>query len=103
VSQVKTERMSAIFRMYAKRRGRRLLQEGAAYLHGLARRLLCAERGQHATAQRRDKGAIAAEGSRRMNGDVSGATLVAAMQASLYPEVEIQLRRWRLPVRDSTP
>ena len=38
-----------------------------------------------------------------MNEEVSGAALVIAMQASLYPEVEIQLRRWRLPVRDSTP
>ena len=103
MSGVKSEGVSATFRMSGKRRGRRLLRECAAYLQGLVRRLLCAQRAQRPTAQRRDEDAVAAEGSRRMNGDVSGATLVAAMQASPYPEVEIQLRRWRLPVRDSTP
>jgi len=88
--------------MSGKRRGRRLLRECAAYLQGLVRRLLCAPRAQRPTAQRRDEDAVAAEGSRRMNEEVSGAALVVAMQASPCREVDIEPRRWRLPARDLT-
>ena len=88
--------------MSGKRRGCRLVRECAAYLQGLVHRLLFAQRAQRPTAQRRDEDAVAAEGSRRMNEEVSGAALVIAMQASPCREVDIEPRRWRLPARDLT-
>jgi hypothetical protein len=43
---------------------------------------------------------IAAEEFRRLKGDLTGAALVAAMQASPYRDIDIEPTRGRLPVRD---
>jgi hypothetical protein len=37
---------------------------------------------------------------RRLKGDVTGAALIAAMQASPHRETEIEPKRSRMPVRD---
>jgi hypothetical protein len=42
---------------------------------------------------------IAAEEFRRLKGDVTGAALVDAIQASPYRDIELEPRRSRLPVR----
>jgi len=46
---------------------------------------------------------IAAEEFRRLKGDLTGEALVAVMRASPYRDVDIELRRFRLPVRDAAP
>ena len=43
---------------------------------------------------------IAAEEFRRLQGDLTGEALVAAMQASPDRDVDIEPRRARMPVRD---
>ena len=60
-----------------------------------------AEGPQHVTVHGRDEVVvIAAEDFRRLQGDLSGAALVAALQASPHRELDIEPRRSRLPVRD---
>ena len=44
---------------------------------------------------------IAAEEFRRMRGEQTGATLVAAMQASPYRDVDLEAKRAPMPVRDA--
>ena len=44
--------------------------------------------------------ACAAKEFRRLKGDLTGAALIAALQASPYREIDIEPRRERLPVRD---
>jgi hypothetical protein len=46
---------------------------------------------------------ITAEEFRRLKAARTGDALVAAMQASPYPDIDIEPRRWRLPVRDPSP
>ncbi len=56
---------------------------------------------QHVTVHGRDEVVvIAAEEFRRLQGDLTGAALVAAMQASPHRDIDIEPRRSRLPVRD---
>lgn len=56
---------------------------------------------QHVTVHGRDEVVvIAADEYRRLSGDVTGAALVAAVQASPYREIEIEPVRSSLPVRD---
>jgi hypothetical protein len=43
---------------------------------------------------------LTAEEFRRLKGDRTDETLVAAMQASPYRDIDIEARRSRLPVRD---
>lgn len=43
---------------------------------------------------------ISATEFRRLRGEITGAALVAAMQASPYKGVSIEPKRMRLPVRD---
>jgi hypothetical protein len=45
---------------------------------------------------------ISAEEFRRLKGELTGQALIAAMQASPHPEIEIQPGRARIPVRDVT-
>ena len=56
---------------------------------------------QHVTVHGRDEVVvIAADEYRRLSGDVTGAALIAAVQASPYREIEIEPVRSSLPVRD---
>jgi prevent-host-death family protein len=83
-----------------RRPGRWLLQDAKARFSELVRRVR-AEGPQHVTVHGRDEVVvIAAEEFRRLQGDLSGAALIAAMAASPYRELDIAPRRSRLPVRD---
>ena len=56
---------------------------------------------QHVTVHGRDEVVvIAAEEYRRLSGDLTGAALIEAIQASPYREIEIAPTRTALPVRD---
>ena len=58
---------------------------------------------QHVTVHGRDEVVVvAADEYRRLCGDVTGAALIAAVQASPYREIEIEPTRSPLPVRDAT-
>jgi prevent-host-death family protein len=85
-----------------KRPGRWLLQDAKARFSELVRRVR-AEGPQHVTVHGRNEVVVvAAEEFRRLKGDVTGASLVAALQASPYREIDLEPRRSRLPVRDAT-
>jgi prevent-host-death family protein len=85
-----------------KRPGRWLLQDAKARFSELVRRVR-AEGPQHVTVHGRNEVVVvAAEEFRRLKGDVTGASLVAALQASPYREIDLEPRRSRLPVRDTT-
>jgi hypothetical protein len=60
-----------------------------------------AEGPQHVTVHGRDEVVVvAAEEFRRLQGDLTGAALVAAMAASPYRDIDIEPKRSRLPARD---
>ena len=83
-----------------RRPGRWLLQDAKARFSELVRRVH-SEGPQHVTVHGRDEVVvIAAEDFRRLKGDLTGEALVAVMQASPYPDIDIEPRRSRLPVRD---
>jgi prevent-host-death family protein len=85
-----------------KRPGRWLLQDAKARFSELVRRVR-AEGPQHVTVHGRNEVVVvAAEEFRRLKGDHTGASLVAALQASPYREIDLEPRRYRLPVRDTT-
>ncbi len=76
------------------------LQDAKARFSELVRRVR-SEGPQHVTVHGRDEVVvIAAEDFRRLRGDLTGAALIAAMQASPYRDVDIEPKRSRLPVRD---
>src|SRR3954470_17658395 len=76
------------------------LQDAKARLSELVRRVRD-EGPQHVTVHGRDEVVvIAAEEFRRLRGELTGAALVAAMQASPHRAVTIELKRIRPPVRD---
>ena len=77
-----------------------LLQDAKARFSELVRKVR-SEGPQHVTVHGRDEVVvIAAEDFRRLKGDLTGEALVAVMQASPYPDIDIEPRRSRLPVRD---
>ena len=81
------------------RPGRWLLRDAKARFSELVR-LVRTEGPQHVTVHGRDEVVvIAAEEFRRLKGDVTGAALVDAIQASPYRDIELEPRRSRLPVR----
>jgi prevent-host-death family protein len=81
------------------RPGRWLLRDAKARFSELVRRVRT-EGPQHVTVHGRDEVVvIAAEEFRRLKGDVTGAALVDAIQASPYRDIELEPRRSRLPVR----
>jgi prevent-host-death family protein len=85
-----------------RRPGRWLLQDAKARFSELVRRVRT-EGPQHVTVHGRDEVVVvAADEFRRLKGDLTGAALVAAMQASPYREVENEQGRSRMPVRDVT-
>src|SRR5882762_11768723 len=80
--------------------GRWLLQDAKARFSELVRRVR-SEGPQHVTVHGRDEVVVvAAEEFRRLKGERTGATLIAALQASPYRDIDIEPRRERLPVRD---
>lgn len=77
-----------------------LLQDAKARFSELVRRVR-AEGPQHVTVHGRDEVVVvAAEEFRRLKGDLKGEALVAVMRASPHREIDIEIRRSRLPVRD---
>src|SRR5580704_2432642 len=83
-----------------RRPGRWVLQDAKARFSELVRRVRV-EGPQHVTVHGRDEVVVvAAEEFRRLKGDLTGAALVTAMQVSPYREIDIEAKRFRLPVRD---
>ena len=86
-------------------RGRRqpghwLLQDAKARFSELVRRVR-SEGPQHVTVHGRDEVVvIAAEEFRRLKGEPTGKALIAAMQASPYPDIGLEPERAPMPVRD---
>src|SRR5258708_3329844 len=81
-----------------ERAGHWVLQDAKARLSELVRRAR-SEGPQHVTVHGRDGVVVVAEEEfRRLKGDVSGAALVAALQASPHRETEIEPKRSRMPV-----
>jgi prevent-host-death family protein len=80
--------------------GHWLLQDAKARFSELVRRVH-SEGPQHVTVHGRDAVVvISAEDFRRLKGELTGQALIAAMQASPHPEIEIQPGRARMSVRD---
>jgi len=83
-----------------RRPGRWPLQDAKARFSELVRRVRT-EGPQHVTVHGRDEVVvIAAEEFRRLKDDLTGEALLAVMQASPYPEIDIEPRRSRMAVRD---
>ena len=81
-------------------RGYWLLQDAKARFSELVRKVR-SEGPQHVTVHGRDEVVvIAAEEFRRLQGDVTGAALIKAMQASPYRDINIEPKRGPMPVRD---
>ena len=76
-----------------------LLQDAKARFSELVRRVH-SEGPQHVTVHGRDEVVVvSAEEFRRLKGDRTGEALIAAMQASPYPDIDIDPRRDPMPVR----
>jgi prevent-host-death family protein len=90
-----------------QKRGRRqpghwLLQDAKARFSELVRRVR-SEGPQHVTVHGRDEVVvIAAEEFRRLKGDPTGQALIAAMQASPHPDIDLEAKRAPMPVREVT-
>jgi prevent-host-death family protein len=80
--------------------GHWLLQDAKARFSELVRRVH-SEGPQHVTVHGRDEVVVvAAEEFRRLQGDLTGQALLAAMQASPHRDIDIEPRDARMPVRD---
>ncbi len=80
-------------------RGHWRLQDAKAKFSELVRRAR-GEGPQHVTVHGRDEVVVvAAEEFRRLKGERSGEALIAAMQASLHRDIDIEPRREPMPVR----
>ena len=76
------------------------LQDAKSRFSELVRRVK-SEGPQHVTMRGRDEVVvISAEEFRRLNGSRTGEALVAALQASPYPEISLETDRTSMPVRD---
>jgi prevent-host-death family protein len=76
-----------------------LLQDAKARFSELVRRVR-SEGPQRVTVHGRDEVVvISAEEFRRLKGDLSGKALVAVMQASPYPDIDVAPARTPMPVR----
>lgn len=79
--------------------GRWLLQDAKARFSELVRRVR-SEGPQRVTVHERDEVVmISAEEFRRLKGDPTGESLIAAMQASPHRDIDIEPRRTPIPVR----
>ena len=82
--------------------GHWLLQDAKARFSELVRQVR-REGPQHVTVHGRDEVVvISAEEFRRLKGDLTGAALIAAMQASPARDIDIEPSRAPVPVRDVT-
>ncbi len=89
--------------MRRRQPGHWLLQDAKARFSELVRRVRT-EGPQHVSGHGRGEVVIiSADEFRRLKGDPTGKTLVTAMQASSFRDVEIDPRRTRLPAREVTP
>jgi prevent-host-death family protein len=80
--------------------GHWLLQDAKARFSELVRRVR-SEGPQRVTVHGRDEVVvISAEEFRRLKGNLTGASLIAAMQASPYREFELEPQRAPMPVRE---
>ena len=80
--------------------GHWVLQDAKARFSELVRRVR-SEGPQHVTVHGRDEVVvIAAEEFRRLRGEQSGLALVEAMQSSPHREIELEVPRSPMPVRD---
>jgi prevent-host-death family protein len=80
--------------------GHWLLQEAKARFSELVRRVR-SEGPQHVTVHGREEVVvISAEAFHRLKGDLTGAALIAALQASPHRDIDIEPRRDVMPVRD---
>lgn len=76
-----------------------LLQDAKARLSELVRRVH-SEGPQRVTVHGRDEVVvITAQEFRRLKGDLTGAALIAAMQASPYRDIDVEPKRAAMPVR----
>lgn len=83
-----------------KRKGYWIFQDAKARLSEVVRRAR-SEGPQHVTVHGRDAVVVVAEEEfRRLKGDLTGAALVAAMQAAPSMDVDMEPQRARMPVRD---
>ncbi|HEX3494306.1 MAG TPA: type II toxin-antitoxin system Phd/YefM family antitoxin [Methylocella sp.] len=79
--------------------GRWLLQDAKARFSELVRRVH-SEGPQHVTVHGRDEVVVvSAEEFRRLKGERSGGALIAAMQASPFRDIGVELGRDQMPVR----
>ncbi len=84
-----------------RRGGQWILQDAKARFSELVRRA-GTEGPQHITVHGREAVVVvSADDFRHLKGDLSGAALVTAMQASPYRDLDIEPQRMRLPVRDA--
>jgi prevent-host-death family protein len=82
------------------RNGHWIFQDAKARLSEVVRRAR-SEGPQHVTAHGRDGVVVVAEEEfRRLKGELTGAALIDVMQASPEREIELELERARMPVRD---
>lgn len=80
--------------------GRWVLQDAKARFSELVRRVR-SEGPQHVSVHGRDAVVIvSAEEYRRLEGERSGATLIAAMQASPSRDIDLEPKREAMPVRE---
>ncbi|HEY2137064.1 MAG TPA: type II toxin-antitoxin system Phd/YefM family antitoxin [Xanthobacteraceae bacterium] len=80
--------------------GRWPLQDAKARFSELVRRVR-RDGPQHVTVHGRDEVVIiSAEEFRRLNGELKGDALIAAMQASPFRDIDIEPKRDRMPVRE---
>ncbi|MGH6671779.1 MAG: type II toxin-antitoxin system Phd/YefM family antitoxin [Xanthobacteraceae bacterium] len=76
------------------------MQDAKARFSELVRRVR-AEGPQHVTVHGRDEVVVvAAEEFRRLKGDLTGDALIAVMRATPHHGIDIEARRFRMPVRD---
>jgi prevent-host-death family protein len=77
-----------------------VLQEAKARFSELVRRVH-SEGPQHVTVHGRDEVVVmAAEDFRRLKGDLTGQALIEALQASPYRDIELEVTREPMPVRE---
>src|SRR5471030_1290754 len=83
-----------------RRPGRWLLQDAKARFSELVRRVR-SEGPQHVTVHGRDEVVvISAEEFRQLKGDLTGQSLISAMQASPHRDIDIEPKRMPMPVRE---
>jgi prevent-host-death family protein len=87
-------------RSHSTKPGQWRLQDAKAHFSELVRRVH-SDGPQHVTVHGRDEVVvISAHEFRRLKGDLTGAALIAVMQASPHREIDIEPERTAMPVRE---